>query len=69
MLDLKIDSESFNFILNSREKELYGPRYDILKLAQLTGIKQSSLGVTEFCKINILNYTYPFNVIPEPKVI
>ena len=35
--------------------------------AQPTRTKQSSLGVTEFCKINILGYTYPFNVIPKPR--
>ena len=56
-------------IPNSPEKELYGPRYGILKPTQLTGTKQSSLDDTEFCKINNLGYTYPFYMIPEPKVI
>ena len=67
-MSLKLDSESFKLIPNSHEKELYGPRYDILKLAQLTETKQSSLDVTEFCKINNLGYTYLFNVILEPKL-
>ena len=69
LLHLNIDSKIFTWIPNSFNLKLYGPSYDILNRAQHSGTKQSSLGDTKFCKINLLGYTYPFNMIQEPKLI
>ena len=69
LVRLETRLERFMWISNLFNLKLCGPSYDIFNWAQHSGTKQSPLGDTKFCKINILGYTYSFNVIPEPKVI
>ena len=45
------------WIGNSFNLKLFGPSYGILNQAQLSGMEQSSLGATEFCKNHNLGYS------------
>ena len=57
LLAFETTLKGFMWICNSLNLKLCGLSYGILNRAQLSGMKQSSLGATEFCKNNNLGYS------------